>query len=69
MDEKPKLNILTILVRVIVFIIGLYLIILIFAMSKMVIPVFGIGGMIRVGISIFLFYTLWKGIKKINIGT
>ena len=69
MDEKPKLNILTILVRVIVFIIGFILITLIFAMSKMVVPVSGIGGMIRGGISIFLLYALWKGIKKINIGT
>lgn len=54
--------------RVIVFIIGFILITLIFAMSKMVIPVSGIGGMIRGGISIFLLYALWKGIKKINIG-
>jgi hypothetical protein len=35
----------------------------------MVIPVSGIGGMIRGGISIFLLLTLWKGIKQINIGT
>jgi uncharacterized membrane protein len=69
MGEKPKLNILTILVRVIVFIIGFIIITLIFAMSKMIIPVSGIGGMIRGGISIFLLYALWKGIKKINIST
>ena len=69
MDEKPKLNILTFLVRVMVFIIGFIIITLIFAMSKMIIPVSGIGGMIRGGISVLLLFALWKGIKNISIGT
>ena len=68
MSEKQKLNFITIVIRTISVLFGVIVIALITEMSKLIVPVSGMGGLIRGGIMIGLFSVLWKGVKQIKIG-
>ena len=68
MSEKQKLNFFTIVIRTIAVLFGVIVIGLITEMSKLIVPVSGMGGIIRGFIMIGLFSVLWKGVKQIKIG-
>lgn len=68
MSEKQKLNLVTIVIRTIAVLFGVIVIALIAETSKFIVPVSGMGGLIRGGIVIGLFSVLWKSIKQIKIG-
>ena len=71
MSKKQKLNNKTKLVRILVFIVGVIVIILLYTISHMLVPIGsmgGIGGLIRAAVFFGLFSILWKGLKRIKIG-
>lgn len=70
MNDKAKSNSITKLVRILVFIIGTIVIIILYTISTMFVPIGslgGLGGLIRATIFIVLFSILWKSLKKIKI--
>ena len=63
-----KINFITIVIRTIAVLFGVIIIAFISEMSKLIVPVSGMGGIIRGFIMIGLFSVLWKGVKQIKIG-
>ena len=68
MSEKQKLIFFTIVIRTIAVLFGVIVIGLITEMSKLIVPVSGMGGLIRGGIILGLFSVIWKVVKQIKIG-
>jgi len=64
-----KTNSITVFVRAILFFSVLFIVMVLFELSRSVFPERNIVSFIRAGIAVGIIIALWEGIKRINIGS